>query len=191
MDFRLSEKNALLVSVNPRAELHGDEKVAAVDLQFSIDTTVDMLRMLDPLLPMSLFQRDDAPVDLATDPGALSKYKFAARIESLSWKLPKPVPCKAVINFSVDNATDIHLLDAKVDKFRIEPHDGGTVTISFRLQTTEPDAAQKGQLCDWVQQSVTLSIEPLPEPEQKSMLDDEDDVRQTPKEAAEAAFEVD
>jgi hypothetical protein len=172
--LHLSEKNALLTSVNPRSEIHGDEKKPAVDLHFSIDTTVDMLGGLSPMLPASLFQRDDAPVvDLATDREALSKYKFANRIEAVSWKLPKPARCRVVVHFGVSGQQDIVLGEALVDKIRIEPHDGGTVTIGFRVQTTEPTAEQKGRLCEWIQQAVDITVEPLPEPAQEDMVGDD------------------
>lgn len=171
--LHLSEKNALLTSVNPRSEIHGDEKKPAVDLHFSIDTTVDMLGGLSPMLPAALFQRDDAPVvDLATDREALSKYKFANRIEALSWKLPKPARCRVVVHFGVSGAQDIVLGEALVDKIRIEPHDGGTVSIGFRVQTTEPTTEQKGRLCEWIQQAVDLTVEPLAEVEQGDMVGD-------------------
>lgn len=172
--LHLNEKNALLTSVNPRSEIHGDEKKPAVDLHFSIDTTVDMLGGLSPMLPAALFQRDDSPVvDLATDREALSKYKFANRIEALSWKLPKPARCRVVVHFGVSGQQDIVLGEALVDKIRVEPHDGGTVSIGFRVQTTEPTAEQKGRLCEWIQQAVDITVEPLPDVEQGDMVGDE------------------
>lgn len=184
--LHLSEKNALLTSVNPRSEIHGDEKKPAVDLHFSIDTTVDMLGGLSPMLPAALFQRDDAPVvDLATDRDALSKYKFANRIEALSWKLPKPARCRVVVHFGISGQQDIVLGEALVDKVRIEPHDGGTVSIGFRVQTTEPTAEQKGRLCEWIQQAVDITVEPLPEPAQGDMVGDEKP-KSEPAKAAEA-----
>ena len=171
--LHLNEKNALLSNVNPRSEIHGDEKKPAMDLFFNIDGSVDMLGGLSPMLPAALFQRDDAPVvDLATDRDALSKYKFANRIEALSWKLPKPARCRVVVHFGVSGQQDIVLGEALVDKIRIEPHDGGTVSIGFRVQTTEPTAEQKGRLCEWIQQAVDITVEPLAEPEQDDMVGD-------------------
>jgi hypothetical protein len=182
--LHLNEKNALLTSVNPRSEIHGDEKKPAVDLHFSIDGSADMLGALSPLLPSSLYQRDDAPVvDLATDREALSKYKFANRVEALSWKLPKPARCRVVVHFGVSGAQDIVLGEALVDKIRIEPHDGGTVSIGFRVQTSEATAEQKGRLCEWIQQAVDITVEPLPEPAQGDMVGDEKPKSEAPKAA--------
>lgn len=183
--LHLSEKNALLTSVNPRSEIHGDEKKPAVDLHFSIKGSATLLVGLSAMLPSALYQRDDAPVvDLATDPMSLSKYKFAGSIEALSWKLPKPARCRVVVHFGVSGAQDIVLGEALVDKIRIEPHDGGTVSIGFRVQTTEPTAEQKGRLCEWIQQAVDITVEPLPEPEQGDMVGNEQTQKpETPKAA--------
>lgn len=56
--FSLKEKLAKLVNVNPRAEIHGDERVPACDLRVSVELPNSALEMFDAALPKALFMPD-------------------------------------------------------------------------------------------------------------------------------------
>src|SRR5690606_16864241 len=55
--FSLDEAKARLASVNPRAEIHGDETVAAADLGITLDLANDILSAFGPQLRASLFSK--------------------------------------------------------------------------------------------------------------------------------------
>ena len=59
--FRLKNQRAKLTSVNPRAELHGEETNLACDLKFTLTTGNKKLDEFDPGLRHALFEpaRDD------------------------------------------------------------------------------------------------------------------------------------
>lgn len=62
--------------------------------------------------------------------------------------------------------------DCKVNKFQLEPQDGGTVTASFRVQG-HPDGKQAGKLYDLQGCEITLTIEPPTAEEAESDLTDQ------------------
>lgn len=178
----LDDKTATLVAFNPRTELHGDDHVPAADLIFTVEASNTILREFSPLLLPCLYQRDDAPSDMFPDPEGLTVYRFTA-IEAFAWKTPKPTPSKVVIAFGVSGVNDITLADALVDKYRIEPRNGGTVLVRFRVQA-KPTEAEMGRLCACISSVVNLSMIPI----QTAQADKAKDVEQTPKERAESMF---
>jgi hypothetical protein len=46
--FSLENQNAKLTSVNPRAEIHGQDRKMAVDLKFEVKVSNDVLSFFDP-----------------------------------------------------------------------------------------------------------------------------------------------
>lgn len=176
----LSHARAKLSSFNPRTEHHGDELVPAADLVFSVDAPNTILNHFSPMLLPALYQRDDAPADLVTDPGTLSLYKFSD-IEEFPWK--KKGAASMVIHFGVSGLADIALGDCEVDKFRIAPKTGGTVTVRFRVKS-KPEESDMGRLCTLIGANVEISVEPI----EQLPLKPEPDVKQSPKERAESMF---
>ena len=70
--FSLKNQAAKLTNVNPRAELHGQDKKLAVDLKFEIKVSNDVLSEFDASLKGSLYKKaDDGQGDLIADPGHL------------------------------------------------------------------------------------------------------------------------
>ena len=67
--FSLRNQAAKLTNVNPRAELHGQDKKLAVDLKFEIKVSNDVLSEFDASLKGSLYKKaDDGQGDLIADP---------------------------------------------------------------------------------------------------------------------------
>jgi hypothetical protein len=50
----------------------------------------------------------------------------------------------------------------KVDHFTIEPQNGGSVAITFRI-IAHPEADDVGKLCEFIQRDIELKLTP-PEP---------------------------
>lgn len=162
--FSLANQAAKLTSVNPRAELHGQDKKLAVDLKFEIKVSNDVLSEFDPSLKSAIYRAADAGEgDLLADqmPGVLPKLKFPL-MGAIKWG-KQLAGYETVIHYGVSGAQDIRLIETEVDNFRFDCQDGGTVVVSFRV-IAHPESAELGRLCEMIQQEVEMSlIEPEPE----------------------------
>lgn len=159
--FELKNHVAKLASVNPRAEIHGEERKPACDLKFEVDCTNDILMDFHPELRAMLFKKSDDP-DLVeqTEPEALTALRFP-RLGTLKYDW-EGVGYSLSIGYGIGGKSDIKLGDCQVDSMRIDPMNGGTVKLVFRV-TCHPESKQMGQLCELIQQEVTINVTP-PEP---------------------------
>lgn len=160
--FQLSEARALLSAVNLRAEMHGEERAPAADLHFKLSMPVAALAQLDPKLPAAFYMRSDEPADLATDPNALTAFKFGTHFDSIPWILAKPATVNATVHFGVSGWQDVVLPDAKLDKIAIEFLQQGVVRVSFKV-SGYPTQDEKGRLSEWIQKEMCISVEPVTE----------------------------
>lgn len=159
--FSLSNQAAKLTSVNPRAELHGQDKKLAVDLKFEIKVSNDVLSEFDPSLKPALYKKSDAQGDLIDEPGHLPALKFHL-MGAIKWGKDL-AGYETIIHYGVSGAQDIRLIECQVDNFRFDCQDGGTVAVSFRV-IAHPEPTELGRLCEMIQQEVEMSlIEPAPE----------------------------
>lgn len=161
--FSLQNQKAKLSSVNPRAEIHGQDRRMAVDLKFEVKLSNDCLSEFDPSLKSAIYRAADPGEGdlLANEPGNLPKLKFPL-MGAIKWDKAMP-GYETVIHYGVSGQMDIHLIETDVDGFRFDCQDGGTVAVSFRV-IAHPEAEQLGRLCEMIQQEVEMSlIEPAPE----------------------------
>lgn len=161
--FSLKNQAAKLTSVNPRAELHGQDKKLAVDLKFDIKVSNDVLSEFDPSLKSAIYRAADTGEGdlLADQPGVLPKLKFPL-MGAIKWGKAF-AGYETVIHYGVSGTQDIHLIETDVDNFRFDCQDGGTVVVSFRV-IAHPESSELGRLCEMIQQEVEMSlIEPEPE----------------------------
>lgn len=161
--FSLKNQAAKLTSVNPRAEIHGQDKKLAVDLKFEIKVSNDVLSEFDPSLKSAIYRAaDPGEGDLLADqPGVLPKLKFPL-MGAIKWD-KSFAGYETIIHYGVSGNMDISLIETDVDNFNFDCQDGGTVVVSFRV-IAHPEAEQLGRLCEMIQQEVEMSlIEPEPE----------------------------
>ena len=163
--FCLKNQAAKLVNVNPRAELHGQDKKLAVDLKFEVKLSNDFLSEFDPSLKSAIYRAADAGEGdlLANEPGNLPKLKFPM-MGAIKWG-KQLAGYEVVIHYGISGTQDIHLCETDVDNFRFHCQDGGTVVVAFRV-IAHPESNDLGRLCEMIQQEVEMSlIEPEAEPE--------------------------
>lgn len=153
--FSLSRQTVRLASVNPRAELHGEERIPAVDLKIDMKVSNDVLSEFDSALKGSLYMRGEA--DLVDDPGHLPVLRFPL-MSAFKWG-KEFVGYALRIHWGVSGRDDIVLLECGVDGFRFECMEGGSVAVCFRVQA-HPDEHDFGRLCALVQQDVDISLDP-------------------------------
>lgn len=139
----LTPTSVQLDHVNLRAEKHGDESAPAIDIKFTREAGNDILDLFHPKLRESLYYRaeqTDAQGDIEGVEKVLPNLLFS-RLAPLAWDL-EHTGAKVVIDYGLGEDSDITLVDAKVNAFRIAPKEGGTVAVTFRVQTSNiPDGA--------------------------------------------------
>jgi hypothetical protein len=83
--------------------------------------------------------------------------KVALKGEGLGWSTS--------IAYGIDETSAIHLGDCKIDKFRVEPHEGGTVDLFMRVGTSDVDELNMGRLSMLIGNEVDLSLDPPQKPQ--------------------------
>lgn len=159
MKFKLTKVNALIVSVNARAENEGKEKRPAGDLRIRADLANEMLAQFHPDLKHLLFT-DQKPegADLADQATTDEKFIRFPMIPKLSLE-GEMIGATVTIHTGMSSKSDVVLALATVDTFSLQPKQGGTVTIEWRVQF-HPDEKQAGKLWHMVQTNAEISIEP-------------------------------
>lgn len=159
--FDLDKKNATLQHINIRDEKHGEENVLAVDLKFQADFDGDILAEFGPSLRHSMYEKDDNP-DLADQGSDVpTKLRFPMMVQPLKFG-------NEIIGASVNVAYGIgnFALDTcDINNFKVECHNGGTVSVTWRIQA-KPTAEQLGKLSTLLGSQCEISITP-PESEQQ------------------------
>ncbi len=156
--FSLSTTEVKLASMTPRTEKHGDEDVSAVSLGLRMTSSNTLLDALDPGLRLAIFApvegQDELPGVEPSTPLLRTK-----RLESLK------LSCcfegwTVAIDRGIDEDDPIKLGGAKVDKFVVVPHEGGSVDISFRVGSSDIDEAEAGWLFGHLGQPIVVTITP-------------------------------
>ena len=180
--FRLDTEDSKLSSVNARAELHGEETLLACDLKFKVTMPNTVLDMFDEGLRATLFKKvDPKDADLADqgmdDDDYLPTLRFP-EMSKVTWGY-EGAGYRMVISQGISGEEDVILINTKVDKFKFDCLQGGSVEVEFRV-IGHPDEKEMGRLCSLIQRDVDLTLEPpgaekLAQMELDEMRDDEED----------------
>lgn len=171
--FSLTEQNAKLTSVSPRAELHGEEHVLACDLNFKITTSNAILDMFSPSLKETFFESKKDPeqkeLDINDDDYLpLLKHKEIGKVD---WDY-KGAGYRVILAIGISGEADIIFINAKITKFKFEMKQGGSVDTTFQVQVN-PEPEEVGKICAYIQEEVDLTLEPpKPEPAAQIELDE-------------------
>lgn len=167
MAFELEDFTpAKLCSINARSEKHGpDELHPAVDLKFQLDAPNTILSHLDGALLSSLYHKSEAggqggqqSLDGVDEAVNLPNLRFPF-MGTIKWA-KEYAGYTLTIEHGLGGASDIQLLDCKVNEFRINPKEGGTVELSFRVQcSTNLTEKTMGKLALLVQHEVPTMLE--------------------------------
>ena len=163
MELQFAEHTARLMSVNPRAENHGDEKALGADVRIEIKTANDILSEIHPSLKSAFFAPPESnqPELLENDPNHLPRLRFDKLKGPFKWDW-QSVGYTFHVHLGVSGQSDVRQHDCKVSKLTFAPMDGGTVALGMRLQFS-PTPESIGKLCELIGQEITMSLEP-PEP---------------------------
>jgi hypothetical protein len=128
---------------NLREEKHGEDSAPAIDLKFTRQASNEILDLFHPKLRESLYWRDGDTEAQADVPGVAKVLpnKLFNAMQPIAWDL-ELTGCTVVIDYGLGDGSNITLADCKVNAFRIDPKEGGTVDVTFRVQTSNfPDGA--------------------------------------------------
>lgn len=163
-----------ITSVNPRSERHGPEELhPAVDLHISLTTGNNILTALDGKLLDALYTKNanadqggQQSLEGVEEVSNLPNLKFPL-MGALKWK-------KDLIGYTLTVqhgvGSDIVLKGCKVNNFTIDPKEGGSVDLKFRVQSSDVDERTLGKLGLLVQNEVDVMLL-APEAKQDGQLD--------------------
>ncbi len=147
MSFELKNPTiAIISSVTPRIERHGDENVPAITLGIRIAGPNTLLDLIAPGLRDVLYK--PANDDMDTLPGVEQSTPLlrSRAMERIKLKMPAMEGWTLQVEHGLDETTAIKLGSCKVDKFSLEPFEGGSVELSFRVGTSDVDERYMGEL---------------------------------------------
>lgn len=157
--FELTNHKAKLTNVNPRAELHGEDPKPAFDLMFTAACSNTVLWDFHQELRAMLYKLAPEPDDLieAIEGDGMTALRLP-KLGSLKWD-QEYAAYSLTIDYGLGGDSNIVLNDVKVDKFKIEAQEGGTVQVSFRV-IAHPDEKQMGPLCNFIARELVISVTP-------------------------------
>lgn len=168
--FALHEPTLVTIEhVNLRDEKHGDDTVAAIDVKLSMETSAEVLGLFHPALRQALYCKDPhAPV--AQQPPL--ELEPAAELPNLRWPHLEPLRWSEdlehrtlTIDYGIGGKSSLKLTDCKANGFRIEPMEGGTVRLTWRIQHAQPDERVVGKLSGLLKRQVNVTLMASPETE--------------------------
>lgn len=158
MAFELSEVAAALTHKNERLEKMGEEDRLACDLTLQVEAANSILAHFSPTLRAGLYQKpEDGQGELVPDVDHLTKLRFP-QFGVLHWNAGDLVGATLRFHIGVRDTSHLVFDDVKVNKYRIECKEGGTVVLTFRAQVYPTDA-QSGKLSKLLVDKVcTISV---------------------------------
>lgn len=163
MDFTIPDAEVKLGHLNVRTEKHGDEDFTAVDLKLEWTTSNQNLAMFHPDLLELLFMPEPGhqkPVD-GVQP-IMPIRVFDDSLAPLHWTR-EVTGRRLVIRHGIKADTDLQIDDCTADKFVIEPMNGGTVVIGFRVRAKCDDERILGKLPILLNRTLPMHLAAMPE----------------------------
>jgi hypothetical protein len=164
--FTFKNQKAKLSNINLRSEKHGEEGVLAIDLGIEATVSNDTLSEFHHSLKSAFYEKgDDAQKELLDEPGRLTKLKFPNLGQPIKWD-QEFEGYEATVHLGIGGPSDVVMTECKVDSFRLDCKDGGSVGIKFRV-LAHPSQEQVGKLSGLIQSDIELTL--LPPEEQQEL----------------------
>lgn len=148
-----------LANVNPRAEMHGEDPKPAFDLKIEATCPSTVLLCFHSELRQHLFKKDEQPdlVDQVIEGDGLTVLRYP-KMGPIKWDW-EGAGYTATVDYGLGGDSNIVLHDCKVDHFKIEAQNGGSVVITFRI-IAHPESEDVGKLCEFMQRDIELVLAP-------------------------------
>jgi len=139
IDFQQTELR--IVHVNVRTEVAGDDERLAMDLRVEMDMPNTCLDKLDANLRPSLYRANGDGDLLGKNAQHMPHLRFP-ELGPLSWN-GSVSPVALVLHLGAKK-NELRLVDGKLNKLRLTPHEGGTCGLVWRRQVhpNEDEAAK-------------------------------------------------
>lgn len=186
----LTKHQALIASVTPIAEKHGEDTVLAASIKFQFTAAKSVLDQLGlKRLREALFRKPGAgeqqSLPIAGEDGNTALAFPSLKAFAIDEDFPGYV---ALIDSGLGVAPSLKLSEATVKKITLDPLEGGSVDVSFSL-VCHPDSATLGKLCELLQNTVDLTLTPPAAEATKPAKAPEPEVRKTRGEQQAAALD--
>ncbi|MCZ4330742.1 hypothetical protein [Castellaniella denitrificans] len=156
----LAQQVGQFTNFNLRTEKHGPDNVPGADLKVTTTLSNDVLAEFHPTLKSMLFRKpnpgEEDLVDKAGEAGE-TRLRFGSNINAIRW-VHQIVGAGFTVHYGTGKS-DIELTDTTIDGFVIEPMDGGSVVVSFRVKCN-PDEKQVGKLSTLMGGEIEFSLVP-------------------------------
>lgn len=131
-----------LAHINMREEKHGEESVPAIDVRFVREHGNAQLELLHADLRGSLYSAEDDLVQGALEGVAQAQTVLRfPKMRPFKWDL-ELTGCTVEVDYGMGGLSNVLLAECKVNQFLVECKEGGTTSITFRVQTSYvPDGA--------------------------------------------------
>lgn len=175
--FTISEPTiATIEHVNLRDEKHGEDTVPAIDIKLTFALRNDVLTLFDPQLKKWLYSKstrakpraEQGALDL-DEPNDLPDLRFP-QLDALRWR-DDLESCTLTIDYGIGGKSALRLTDCKVNGFRLECMEGGTVRVTVRVQRSQPDERTVGKLSALLKREVHITLTRSPATE--ALLDEQ------------------
>lgn len=161
--FQITETTgAALTAVTNRIEKHGDEDVPAVSLQISVEAANTLLDQIDPAIRHALYKavegQDQLPgIKPATPVLRCNSFDQITLTQAHEgWALE--------IDGGIDEDAPMRFAGCKVDKFRVEAKQGGSIVLRLRIGTSDVDAERLGALAMHNGKAIWIKLLPPAKP---------------------------
>lgn len=180
-----------IIKATPRKEHHGDDLVQAISLRMAWTTTNDSLVKLHPNLKDMLFWKVPS-IDAQENIEGVPDITPNLRVHSVGFPLKVDADFTGytlTIEHGIDESTALELYQCGLDKFTVDPKEGGSVTITWNLSSNKNVTPELvGALCGLEGEDVSIAlVAPIVQeaidgtqeafdkdhPDQASLLDDD------------------
>lgn len=147
---------AHVASVTNRTETHGDEKVPAVSIGLELTAANTILDQIDPKLREALYKAVDGQDQLpGVEPATpVLRCNCIDRVvlptSHEGWTLQ--------VDDGIDDTVPMTFGSVKVDKFSVEPQQGGSIILRLRCGTSDISAETLGKLAMHNGQSIWITL---------------------------------
>ncbi len=154
--FELHNETVKIAHCNTRTEKHGDDDTLALDIKCEFTTANGVLSKFSPTLKHALYTTDPGATADMLHPDHMPKLMHPL-LGTLKWELELPSVQFRILH-GEDDMLDTVFSGAKAGKFSLHCQEGGSVTVGFRIQVSEPDEALVARLLTMLGKSVKVTM---------------------------------
>lgn len=157
MNLEIVSTEVRFMHLNVRTEKHGTDDVTAIDVKLKWTTSNEALRQFHPDLLAALYGLpNDAQLHVEGAP-PVHTVRLFSDLAPLHW-LGEVNAAVLTMHHGLGEAEDLILGGCAADSFVIEPLDGGTVSVTFRVRAVCEDERILGRLPLLLERSLPMTL---------------------------------